>query len=174
MGQPKAWLPIGGEPMLTRMVQVVPPPVVVVAAVGQALPSLPAAVSVVRDSQPDCGPLEGLLAGLQASRGEWVFVTACDVPLLSPAFIQWLHHQAIEAKREAVVPMVEGRSQPLTAIYHRRVVHVVQDLRQAGRRAMRDLLAAIPIQHVDATPFAACLQNINTPEEYAVVRQTLN
>ena len=55
MGQPKAWLPVRPERMLQRVVRLVSTvagPIVVVAAPGQELPSLPAAVLVARD--PGC------------------------------------------------------------------------------------------------------------------------
>ena len=52
MGRPKAWLPFGGEVLLQRVVRVVGEavaPVVVVAAPGQDVPSLPPEVEIVRD-----------------------------------------------------------------------------------------------------------------------------
>lgn len=52
MGQPKAWLPIGGEVFLQRVVRVlseVVSPIVVVAAAGQDLPELPAEIVIARD-----------------------------------------------------------------------------------------------------------------------------
>ncbi len=92
MGTPKAWLPVGGDTFLGRTVRVVSAvcsPVVVVAAVGQELPPLPAGVEVVRDGAPDNGPLQGLLAGLDAlvGRCDVAFVAACDLPGLTPELV---------------------------------------------------------------------------------------
>src|SRR5262245_18679637 len=89
MGQPKAWLPFAGEPLLARVVRLVgeaASPVVVVAAAGQELPPLLADVEIVRDPEPDRGPLQGLAAGLAALRGRAAaaFVTSCDAPFLRP------------------------------------------------------------------------------------------
>src|SRR5262245_46114604 len=72
MGRPKAWLPIGGETMLGRVVRLlgeVVSPLVVVAAPGQELPPLPPGVTVVRDPERGRGPLQGLAAGLPALGG---------------------------------------------------------------------------------------------------------
>ena len=69
MGRPKAWLPFAGEIMLPRVVRLLGEavePIVVVAAPGQDVPSLPAAVAIVRDEEKDRGPLVGLAAGLAA------------------------------------------------------------------------------------------------------------
>ena len=89
MGRAKATLPFGPETMVERIVRVVGEvcsPIVVVAAAGQELPRLNPAVIVVRDSQPDCGPLEGMASGLrQLTAVDAVFITGCDTPLLRSA-----------------------------------------------------------------------------------------
>src|SRR5262245_44239294 len=93
MGRPKAWLPVGGELLLQRVVRVVrqaADPVVVVAAPGQDVPPLPAGVDVVRDDIEGRGPLQGLAAGLAALEGtaEVAYLSACDVPFLTPEFVR--------------------------------------------------------------------------------------
>ncbi|HZZ79106.1 MAG TPA: nucleotidyltransferase family protein, partial [Gemmataceae bacterium] len=65
MGRPKAWLPIGDEVMLPRIVRLLREtvaPLVVVAAAGQDLPELPADTKIVHDEQPGRGPLQGIAA----------------------------------------------------------------------------------------------------------------
>jgi molybdopterin-guanine dinucleotide biosynthesis protein A len=67
MGTSKALLPFGSETMLQRVVRLlgeVVAPIVVVAAVDQALPALPQGTIVTRDEHEGRGPLEGLRAGL--------------------------------------------------------------------------------------------------------------
>src|SRR6184192_1290702 len=85
MGRPKAWLPFGDELMLPRVARLlgeVVSPVVVVAALGQDVPPLPAGVEIVRDEREGRGPLEGLLAGLTAldGRADAAYLSSCDVP----------------------------------------------------------------------------------------------
>src|SRR5271163_2377121 len=87
MGKPKAWLPIGGEIMLPRVVRLLREavtPVVVVAAPEQDLPPLPGEVIIVRDEEKGRGPLQGLAAGLAALQdlAEAAYATSCDVPFL--------------------------------------------------------------------------------------------
>ena len=93
MGTPKAWLPFGDEFMLQRVVRIVSEavnPVVVVVALGQDVPELPAGVRIVRDEQEGLGPLAGLAAGLAALGGEVeaAYLSSCDVPFLAPAFVR--------------------------------------------------------------------------------------
>lgn len=51
---------------------------------------------VVPDSLPDGGPLAGLHAGLRATRSEWVYLVACDMPFFSPAWVDALERRIEE------------------------------------------------------------------------------
>src|SRR5438105_4111874 len=125
MGQPKAWLPIGGEILLPRVVRImseVVSPIVVVAAPEQAVP--PVAVEVVRDGERGRGPLEGLAAGLAALQGrvEAAFLSSCDVPFLRPAFIRRLVE--LLGDHAICVPHVGDYHHPLAAVYRIEVLEV--------------------------------------------------
>src|SRR5690348_10026367 len=120
MGFSKAWLPFGDETMLQRVVRIVQRIVettVIVAAADQQLPPLPIEVIRTQDAAPDRGPLQGLLAGLTAlpQQTTAAFVTSCDVPLLSPAFIEKLF--ALAENFDIAVPAEEALLHPLSAVY---------------------------------------------------------
>ena len=176
MGRPKAWLPFGPVPLLTRVaarLQAVAAPVVVVAAAGQDLPPLPPGVEIARDSAPDCGPLEGLRTGLLAvaGRAEAVFVCACDAPFVQPAFARRLAERL--GPNLACVPRAGGRLHPLAAVYRVGAAEAAGRLLADGKRALLALLDAVPIQIVegeeltDVDPTLASLRNLNTPADYA-------
>ena len=157
MGRPKEWLTLGGETFLERVVRLVAEraSLVVVSAAGrQELPPLPSTVVVVRDPEPEGGPLVGLRGGLDAlvGRAEWAFATATDAPFLEPRWIDRLRDHAEGV--ELVLPHVDGRDHPLAALYRvgpaadatgrllgegrRRLVDLAEELRTrrlAGRRA---------------------------------------
>src|SRR5262249_54232161 len=119
MGQPKAWLPFGGELMLPRVVRLlseVVSPVVVVAAPGREVPPLPPAVEVVRDDVEGRGPLQGLAAGLAALRGraEAAYLSSCDVPFLKPDFVRRMIE--LLGPHAIAVPRVDGFHHPLAAV----------------------------------------------------------
>lgn len=171
MGRPKADLPFGNSTMLATVaatLATVANPVVVVAAVGQALPPLPPAVEIVRDPVPDQGPLRGLAAGLTAlaGRAEVAFAAACDLPLLTPAFVRDVLAELDDA--DAAVPVADGRPHPLAAAYRVSVVSNADRLLADGRRRLVDLLDAVRVRLVPAD--AGCLVNINSPGEYAAAR----
>src|SRR5665647_840498 len=85
MGGPKASLPFGSESLLERVVRLVGEtcgPIVVVAAAGQTIPTLPDSVRVVTDRVADRGPLQALQTGFEAhdSDVDLVYATATDAP----------------------------------------------------------------------------------------------
>ena len=97
---------------------------------------LPDDVSAVIDEYPGKGPLAGIYTGLNASSTEWAIFCACDMPFLSPRI-----YQALLSNRDrydAVVPIVDGRPEPVHAAYSRACLGpigdklVANDLKIAG------------------------------------------
>src|SRR5262245_4662400 len=136
MGRPKAWLPFGEELMLPRVVRLlseVVSPVVVVAAPEQDVPPLPADVPIVRDEERGRGPLQGLLAGLQALQGraDAAYLSSCDVPFLKPAFVRRLID--LLGDHAICVPRVGEYHHPLAAVYRLGVADAVARLLAENR-----------------------------------------
>ncbi len=182
MGRSKAWLPIGEEVMLQRVVRLlsqVAEPVVVVAARGQELPSLPEGVRVLRDRREGVGPLEGIRVGLETLEGmvERAFVTSCDAPLLRGEFVRGVDAELGEA--DAAVPWDARHAHCLAAVYRTGVVSVIDELLERGVRrplALFDRVATVRIgvdelRGVD--PELQSLRNVNTPEDYEAVLESL-
>ena len=175
MGRPKAWLPFGAELMLPRVVRLLSAaadPVVVVAAPGQDVPSLPPNIAVVRDEKEGRGPLQGLAAALNAMRGraEAVYLSSCDAPFLRPAFVRRLMDLMGDAL--ICVPHVGGYNHPLAAIYRLPVAGAINGLLAEDRRGPSDLFKIVPTRIVEAAeladvdPMFDTLRNLNTAEEY--------
>ena len=175
MGHPKAWLPFGPEPMLSRVVRLVSQvarPVVVVRAAGQRLPTLPEHVLEATDRLPERGPLEGLHAGLEAlvGRADYVYATSCDVPLLEPQLVLALARQA--EGYDCVVPVEGEFHHPLAAIYHTRVVPELAQLLGADRLRPVFLFDRVRTLRVPTEslrswdPELRSLWNLNRPADY--------
>jgi molybdopterin-guanine dinucleotide biosynthesis protein A len=182
MGRPKAWLPFGDEVMLQRVVRIlgsVVAPVVVVAALDQEVPPLPADVAIVRDEERGRGPLQGLLAGLQALRGkvDAAFLSSCDVPFLKPAFVRRLID--LLASASICVPRFGEYHHPLAAVYRLDVIGVVQRLLGENRLRPVFLFDSVATRVVQANELAdidsemISLRNLNTPEEYEAALQLM-
>jgi molybdenum cofactor guanylyltransferase len=168
MGTPKAWLDWHGSTLLRRtcglVARGVDGPVVVVRAPGQELPELPAAIEVVEDAREGQGPLQGLLAGLEAVDGELAFVASTDMPFLHPQFVAAVCGAARDA--DAAVPHLGGFRQPLAAAYRTALAPLVRELVAAGRMKPAFLFERCETRWLDDVPHAESVRNLNTREDY--------
>ena len=171
MGRPKALLPFDSEPLIAHIVRTLQylfGEIVVVAAPGQELPSLP--VKLVRDEIAYQGPVGGIYYGLKASGGEFSFVTSCDVAFLNSRFISYLISQI--ANYDVVVPYWEERFQPLQAIYRRSVLPLLEAQLKRGElrpvylfdKVQTCRIGEDEIRRFD--PDGLSFFNMNTPADY--------
>jgi molybdopterin-guanine dinucleotide biosynthesis protein A len=172
MGQPKALLPFGGEPLIARVVAVLQPrfaEVIVVAAPDQTLPSLP--VVLVRDEVAYRGPVGGLYHGLSAARGEIAFATSCDSVFLNVDLIAYLVSRA--PGHDVVVPSWQGRDQPLHAVYRKTVAPLLGAQLAADALRLADVFEKVRTCRIDEKtirrfdPGGLTFFNMNTPADYA-------
>ena len=172
MGTPKALLLFDGEPLIVHLVTSLSrqfAEVVVVAAPGQDLPSMP--VTVVRDDVAYQGPVGGICYGLRASSSDVSFVTACDSAFLSPRLISHLLSQI--PQHDVVVPHWQGRLQPLHAVYRRSVLPLLEGQLTRGELRPVFLFDKVRTRRIDEDevrlfdPEGWSFFNMNTPEDYS-------
>ena len=111
MGTPKALLLFDDQPLIVHVVAALRglfDEIVVVAAPGQDLPSMP--VTLVRDEVAHQGPVGGIYYGLSVAGADVSFVTSCDSAFLNLDLISHLVAQIPE--HDVVVPLLAG---PLSA-----------------------------------------------------------
>ena len=175
MGTSKAELPFGPETMLARIARLlaeVCDSLVVVAAEDQTVAQLSKEVIVTRDRRAGRGPLEGLAAGLAAlpETVEAAYVTSCDVPLLMGGFVQRLFD--LLGDHATAVPLSGGFQHPLSAVYRRRLLDVVEAMLEAERLRPTELFDIVRTRRVnereliDVDPRLDTLKNLNRPEDY--------
>ncbi|HJT31097.1 MAG TPA: molybdenum cofactor guanylyltransferase [Pirellulales bacterium] len=179
MGTAKAILPFGPERLLQRVVRLLGEAVstvVVVAAADQELPDLPRQVAIVRDQQLFCGPLAGLAGGLMAldERAEFAYLTGCDFPFVSPAFVHRMFELARDYDAAVPVDLSGGKKlfHPLAAVYRTAVLPQVRELLAADRLRLVDLFQVVRTCEVSLAKLEgvdrglATLRNLNHPDEY--------
>ncbi len=177
MGRDKATLPFGPELMLQRVVRLLGDAVssenmVVIAAPNQELPELPGLVRIAHDDQEYRGPLQGLATGLRAMQDccDAVYATACDVPLLVPAFVERMFD--LLDNYDVAVPFDGQYHHPLAAVYRPRVVPQIQALLDSDRMRSRFLFDAVQTREVPVDDLRsvdrqlATLENLNHHEDY--------
>ena len=163
----KALLELDGRPFIDCLVEVLSRifgEVLIVTNDPTAYAGQPA--SVVRDLEPNQGALMGLITGLYYAPTDWVFVTACDTPCLNQNVVRAVA-EATEEPYRVVLSSTPDGLQPLTAAYHRRCLHRLKKMHQAGERSFRPLFKQVPVKILPpeamlrADPELASFININ-------------
>ena len=174
LGRNKALERIGDQTLIERVVGCIAPVsaevIVVVASPPKAtaLP-LPAEVRVVSDRYPRCGSLGGIFTGLSASREPWILLVACDMPFLDPRLMRRL--MAMRRGVDAVVPCLNGRPEPLHALYSKTCLEPMERMLQGGLLKIAPLFEMVRVRYVDERtidridPHHRSFFNVNSPAD---------
>jgi molybdopterin-guanine dinucleotide biosynthesis protein A len=128
---------------------------------------------MVVDRWPLRGPLAGILSTMQMMRSRYVFAVAGDAPFIDGSFIEWLARH-VQPGDEAVVPQHDGRLEPLAAIYDRHAFgRIGTPLLLAGKGALKCVIDGMRTRYVPIAGEQRVFANVNTPAEYAAVREGL-
>ncbi len=146
LGFPKHRLTVDGERVLDRLCRRLGPLFVETVVVGRGLDGLPDGVRVTDDRYAVRSPLVGIHAGLAASRTDLAFVTACDMPHVEPALVEFLLTQADGV--DVVVPVVRGYYEPLCAVYRRSCVAPIEDLIGRGVLKVSKLYDSVRLREI--------------------------
>ena len=130
---------------------------------------------VVADEVPGTGPLGGILAGLVHSGSERVFAVGCDMPLLSPALVEYMVSLPDDAG--VIIPSwTDETGQPqletLHAVYSRRCIEPIRRRIEMRRLKVANLLGDVAVRYVREDelrrfdPSLGSFRNVNTPEEW--------
>ncbi|HWE70781.1 MAG TPA: molybdenum cofactor guanylyltransferase, partial [Acidimicrobiales bacterium] len=110
----------------------------------------------VREDPPGSGPVGAVAAGWRAltaagHRGP-VLVLACDLPLMTTGLLRWLAEVPTES---TVIPVVEGRAQPLCARWSTADLDRLVELFDSGYRAFKTMYETLDIALVGERGWAA-------------------
>ncbi|MEX2446647.1 MAG: molybdenum cofactor guanylyltransferase [Dehalococcoidia bacterium] len=178
MGRDKATVPLAGRSLLQWTIEAVADvrglvEVVLVLAPRQETPRVTCAVPlrIVRDTTGAEGPLVALIAGVEAASAPVALVLGCDTPFVRPALLHLLVEEA--RSHSAVIPIVEGRVQPLCSAVRRDALPALAAAVTSGARAA-SAVADIPGTRLldeeawrATDPRGLSFIGVNTPEELA-------
>ncbi|SEA30507.1 molybdopterin-guanine dinucleotide biosynthesis protein A [Desulfuromusa kysingii] len=174
MGQDKATLPMLNGTMLSNALLFLQQHFQKVIIVGNRPDLEIYGVPVIHDIYPGSS-LGGIHAGLNAVETNWVFIMPCDMPFPNAEILTNLvqSHQHVDA----VVPKTERGFEPLFALYHRRVLPIIESFLQQNRFRIFDLFEQIVVNYIEPNElpnnFEMSLMNINTPNDYQLARKQL-
>jgi molybdenum cofactor guanylyltransferase len=187
----KAWLEIGGAPMIERAVAAAKPAagrlgIIVNAANPQVERYEKLAEScdarLIFDLHEHLGPLGGIHTALtHCGAGESALILACDLPFITTEFLSFLCnvHQGENPQSQSpnpqsiTVPLDQSnRLQPLAAIYGQSLEAVVSQMLAADELKVDLLYSRVPTRRVGFAEFSHLRDaerffiNVNTPEEF--------
>jgi molybdopterin-guanine dinucleotide biosynthesis protein A len=120
-------------------------------------------IPLVKDDIPDCGPMGGIYSALKASNTNYIFVLACDMPFVSSITIQTLLNEV--ANCECVIPNVNGKLEPLCAIYSKSMIPLLKEKLEKSELALYQLIADSNSKMVYFDTDLHVFNNCNTPNE---------
>lgn len=117
MGSDKALLTFGREPLWQHQLGIlreIQSELILISA--RSDPAWrPVDCEFVQDESPSRGPLSGLAASLAQISTPHLLVLAIDMPFMSAKYLHGLSQGLLAG--QGIVPIVEGRAEPLAAIY---------------------------------------------------------
>ena len=180
LGRNKALEPFQGEPLIRRVIRrmsQVASSIIVVANDDERVEELdlPDGVTPVIDEYPGKGSLGGIYSGLRAAPTEWAVFCACDMPFPNPAL-----YNAILSKRDvsdAVVPVVDGRPEPIHAAYSRACLAAIHAKLAADQLKISGFFDDVTVSYFtqdqvrQIDPDLLSFFNINTQQDLAKANQ---
>ncbi len=124
------------------------------------------------DALPGCGPLAGVLAGMERlDAGRAGLFLALDMPFVTSELLAFLLE--LGEGWDAVVPRTESGPEPLCALYRASCAAPARVRLTAGERHMTCFWPDVRVRHVGPEQLRAfgdparLFANLNTPDDYA-------
>lgn len=123
----------------------------------------------------DCGgPMSGIFSALACSGAPEIFVAACDMPFINRNVMDVIagHYKG----QDAVVPVYNGKPQPLPAIYSGKIMGLMEERIKSDKRSLTNLLRDVNVGYIkeeeilNADPDGRSFININTMDDYLNVQ----
>lgn len=165
----KGCLPLGGRPIVARVVAAARQVCGRIIIVGDAPLPEGLGVEILPDAFSYGGPLQALGVGLRALGAPWVALLAWDMPFVSPQLLRYL--ASLTRACDAVVPRVGERAHPLCALYSVACEPVIASLDAGRNRAMSALLDRVRVRWVEQDELRRfgdperLFFNVNTPAD---------
>jgi molybdenum cofactor guanylyltransferase len=142
MGQDKALLQVGGLSLVEIALDKLRSIGVAAPRIAGARTDLASHAPVVPDLHPACGPLSGIEAALTATSQALNLFLPVDMPLLPARFLHWMLLRAEITGALMTVPRINGRPQPLCAVYHRDLLRPISASLLAGNNKVMSVVSA--------------------------------
>ncbi len=176
MGRDKAFLPVGGRPVIERVIERVAPLSDDVLLIANAhAPYRHLSARLVGDVYLGKGSLGGIYTALQAARYNHCLVFACDMPFLDVGLLRYLI--GLAPGYDVVIPRVEEFPETLHAVYGKRCLEPTQRRLLAGQLKIVGFFDEVRVRYVERDDVARfdpqfrSFMNMNTPADWERLQQ---
>ena len=147
-GSDKSRARVGGERSIDRVVSAAQG-VAPVTVVGGERGLVKAEHFWIPDIYPGQGPVQGILSAFRALPASPLLVLACDLPLITQAHLAFMAED-LPSGVHARIPLLEGKPQPLWALYDAQCHEFFERSWSQGIRSMWEVVETLDIQWVRA------------------------
>ena len=176
MGRDKAFLPVGGRPVVERVVErlaLLSDDMLLIANTHAPYRHLSA--RLVGDAYPGQGSLGGIYTALHAACHDHCLVVACDMPFLNADLLRYLI--GLSPGYDVVIPRVEEFPETLHAVYGKRCLEPIQRRLLDGQLKIVGFFDEVRVRYVERDdvarfdPAFRSFMNMNTPADWERVQQ---
>jgi molybdopterin-guanine dinucleotide biosynthesis protein A len=183
-GKDKAAAEFDGKKMLERAVAVLSEVVVQVNVVAPAGRYDNWGSRVVADQWPGEGPLGGIITALQntersSERQDWNLIVSCDMPFLTPVWLEYLVERAVMSDAQVVLAHSEHGPEPLCACWRTEAAETLQRAFESGVRRVTEGIARLRAEVLDERDWkrfdsaGRLFWNMNTLADYETAKRVL-
>lgn len=172
MGADKALLKVEGKNIIERIIQELQTVVEEIIIISNVRIYDYLGCKVHNDIIKNCGPMGGIHAALTYSETEKNLIVSCDMPFISKNIFDII----IDGSDECDVAIPEhgkGKPEPLCAMYSKSCLNKFSKLLEKGDWKLKDALKYFSVKTINFTEHELpknYFLNINTPEEYQVIK----
>ncbi|WP_209125247.1 molybdenum cofactor guanylyltransferase [Alkalihalobacillus sp. BA299] len=170
-GEPKALYKLNGKPFYQYSIEALKNTVedIIIITQTQLIEPLrkqtPYEVLLDDEKYRGLGPLAGIYTAMKRVHSEWYILLPCDTPFIKEDVIkQLLSFIEKYPNKDAVIPIINGKNQPLIAGYHRRSLPTIEKHLSNNELKMGMLFEAVNTLFLDESQFdnLEAFHNINT------------
>jgi len=170
MGTDKAFLSYRNEPLIHYPIRICQSFTSDVRIIGDPARYACFGLPVIPDSGESLGPLSGIHTALQHSPTHFSFVTACDMPFMSPEFFR-LMLRKLPGPDAVVMRFNDGAVEPLCGIYSSTCLAATEQNLAIGKLKITDLLSQVAVDYIGEEELhehglsRTIFTNVNTPDD---------
>ncbi|HMQ53293.1 MAG TPA: molybdenum cofactor guanylyltransferase [Anaerolineae bacterium] len=177
MGQDKAFLKVGGQPVIERVLERVTP-LTDDLFISTNSPEKYArfGLRLVSDVYPDKAALGGIYSAIHAAQYDHVLIVACDMPFLNPQLLR--HLITLAPTAEVVAPLISPpQPETMHAVYSKACLAAIKPRLLANQLRIIGFFEDVSVRYVEQAevarfdPHFYTFLNMNTPADWERVKQ---